>query len=216
MELDELKLAWQTLDRRLEQQTALNLQLLTETRIDKVRSRLRPLWFGQVIQLIVGVLLTVTFANFWIANAGSPALLASGLLMHAWSVALIISAVMELLLITRIDYAGPVLTIQKSLAQLRLWRTRVSPWLGLPFWLLWMPLMAIAFKQLFGAQMHASVYYIGIPIGIVGMLATVWFHFWAHRPERRHIGEAIDAGSAGRSVTRAQQYLDEIAQFGKE
>jgi hypothetical protein len=216
MELDELKLAWQTLDRRLQEQTALNLQLLTETRIDKVRSRLRPLWFGQVIQLIVGVLLTVMFANFWVANTGSPALLASGLVMHAWSVALIISAVMELLLITRIDYAGPVLTIQKSLAQLRLWRTRVSPWLGLPFWLLWMPLMAIVFKQLFGAPMHASVYYIGIPIGIVGMLATVWFHRWAHRPERRHIGEAIDAGSAGRSVTRAQQYLDEIARFGEE
>ena len=216
MELDELKLAWQTLDRRLQEQTALNLQLLTETRIDKVRSRLRPLWFGQVIQLIVGVLLTVMFANFWIVNTGSPALLASGLVMHAWSVALIISAVMELLLITRIDYAGPVLTIQKSLAQLRLWRTRVSPWLGLPFWLLWMPLMAIVFKQQFGAPMHASVYYIGIPIGIVGMLATVWFHRWAHRPERRHIGEAIDAGSAGRSVTRAQQYLDEIARFGEE
>src|SRR5687768_11467723 len=100
MELDELKLAWQTLDRRLQEQTALNLQLLTETRIDKVRSRLRPLWFGQVIQLIVGVLLTVMFANFWVANTGSPALLASGLVMHAWSVALIISAVMELLLIT--------------------------------------------------------------------------------------------------------------------
>ena len=123
---------------------------------------------------------------------------------------------MELLLITRIDYAGPVLTIQKSLAQLRLWRTRVAPWLGLPFWLLWMPLVAIAFKQLFGVQMHPGVYYVGIPIGVAGMLATVWFHFWAHRPQRRHIGEAIDAGSAGRSVARAQQCLDEIARFGQE
>lgn len=216
MELDELKVAWQTLDRRLQQQTALNLQLLTETRIDKLRSRLRPLWFWQLLQLLAGVALTVLFARFWVANTDSPALLASGLLMHAWSVLLIISAVMELLLITRIDYAGPVLTIQKSLAQLRLWRTRVAPWLGLPFWLLWMPLVAIAFKQLFGVQMHPGVYYVGIPIGVAGMLATVWFHFWAHRPQRRHIGEAIDAGSAGRSVARAQQCLDEIARFGQE
>ncbi|MGO4223394.1 hypothetical protein AB4Y64_16245 [Lysobacter sp. TAF61] len=216
MELDELKVAWQTLDRRLQQQTALNLQLLTETRIDKLRSRLRPLWFWQLLQLLTGVALTVLFARFWVANTDSPALLASGLLMHAWSVLLIISSVMELLLITRIDYAGPVLTIQKSLAQLRLWRTRVAPWLGLPFWLLWMPLVAIAFKQLFGVQMHPVVYYVGIPIGVAGMLATVWFHFWAHRPQRRHIGEAIDAGSAGRSVARAQQCLDEIARFGQE
>lgn len=216
MELDELRLAWQTLDRRLQEQTALNLQLLTESRIDKVRSRLRPLWFWQMVQLLVGVTLTVSFANFWLANTDSPVLLASGLVMHAWSVLLIISAVMELLLITRINYAGPVLTIQKSLAQLRLWRLRTSPWLGLPFWLLWMPLTAIAFKELFGMQMHPGVYYLGIPFGVAGLLASLWLLSWARRPQQRHIGDAIDAGSAGRSVTRAQQYLDEIAQFGKE
>jgi hypothetical protein len=48
------------------------------------------------------------------------------------------------------------------------------------------------------------------------MVAMVWFHRWAHRPQRRHLGESIDASSAGRSVARAQQCLDEIALFEKE
>lgn len=216
MELDELKLAWQTLDRRLQQGNELGLHLLRESRIDKARASLRPLFWGQVVQLAIGFALTVTFARFWIAHVDSPALLVSGLLMHAWSVGLIVSAVMELLLITRIDYARPVLAIQKSLLHLRLWRTRVAPWLGLPFWLLWMPLMAIGFEWLFGAPIDASVYYVGVPIGIAGLLATLWWYRWAHRPPRHHIGQAVDDDSAGRGLARAQAALDEIARFERE
>jgi hypothetical protein len=216
MELDDLKQAWQTLDKRLEQQAAISRHLFTESRVDKAKARLRPLLVGQLIQLGAGIALTMFFAQFWIAHTDSTLLLVSGLLMHAWSVLLVISAVMELLLITRLSYAAPVLTIQRTLAYLRTWRTRMAPWLGLPFWLLWMPLLAVAFEVLFGAEMHADVFWYGIPIGIAGLLATLWFHRWSHRPERRRIGEALDASSAGHSVARAQAFLDEIARFERE
>ena len=216
MELDDLKQAWQTLDKRLERQTAINRHLFTESRVDKAKARLRPLLVGQLIQLVAGIALTMFFAQFWIAHTDSRLLLVSGLLMHAWSVLLVVSAVMELLLITRLNYAAPVLTIQRTLAYLRTWRTRMAPWLGLPFWLLWMPLMAVLFQVLFGVQMHADVFWYGLPIGIAGLLATLWFHRWSHRPQRRHLGEALDTNSAGHSVTRAQAFLDEIARFERE
>jgi len=216
MDLDELKQAWQTLDQRLERQAAINRHLFTESRVDKAKSRLRPLLVGQLIQLVAGIALTMFFAQFWIAHADSMLLLVSGLVMHAWSVMLVISAVMELLLITRLNYAAPVLTIQKTLAYLRTWRTRMAPWLGLPFWLLWMPLMAVVFQVLFDVEMHADVFWYGIPIGMAGLLATLWFHRWSHRPQRRHLGEALDASSAGHSVARAQAFLDEIARFERE
>ncbi len=216
MELDELKQAWQTLDQRLERQTAISRHLFTESRVDKAKARLRPLLAGQVIQVVIGIALTMFFAQFWIAHTDSVLLLVSGLLMHTWSVLLTISAVMELLLVVRINYAAPIVTIQKYLGLLRVWRTRISPWLGLPFWLLWMPLLAVVFEVLFGVELHASVFWYGIPIGIAGLLATLWFHRWSHRPERRHIGEAIDADSAGHGVTRAQAFLDEIARFEQE
>lgn len=53
MELDDMKAAWQTLDRRLEQQHALNLQLFRDSRADKARSGLRPLFRGQVAQIFL-------------------------------------------------------------------------------------------------------------------------------------------------------------------
>ena len=37
MELDEMKLAWQAMHRQWEQQHTLNVMLLTESRLDKVR-----------------------------------------------------------------------------------------------------------------------------------------------------------------------------------
>ncbi len=133
MELDELKLAWHSMERRLERQQALNLQLLAESRIDKAKRHLRWLLPGQCAQLALGVLVTVLSARFWIANHEVPLLLVAGLAGHAWGVLVICSAVVELLLVTRIQYAQPVLTVQRYMALLLRWRTRVAPWLGLPF-----------------------------------------------------------------------------------
>ena len=53
MELDELKTAWQSLDRRLQQQNALNFQLLRSHRVDAMRRGLRPLTrFSSALQRI--------------------------------------------------------------------------------------------------------------------------------------------------------------------
>ena len=56
MELDDMKLAWQTLDRRLELRNALDMDLLRERKLDKMKSGLRPLLFGQAIQLAAGLI----------------------------------------------------------------------------------------------------------------------------------------------------------------
>ena len=55
MELDDFKNAWQTLDRRLQQQNALNFQLLRSHRVDAMRRGFRPLVIGQAIGMLVGV-----------------------------------------------------------------------------------------------------------------------------------------------------------------
>ena len=136
MELDDLKQAWQTLDRRLQQQKEINLQLLTESRMRKARSSLRWLQAGSIAQVALGVVVTVFCATFWSSHLGETALMLSGIALHAYGVAMIVTGVMELLLITRIDYAAQVITIQKYLTLLRQWRIRSKRWLGLSQWIL--------------------------------------------------------------------------------
>jgi len=148
MELDEFKLAWQTLDRRLEQQHAMQLNLFRETKLSKVRSGLRMLRTGQVIQIACGALLMLLFAPFWIEHLDVLHLALCGLLLHAYGLMLVLFAARDLALIGGIDYAAPVLDIQRRLETLRAWRTRSALWFGITGCFIWVPLMLVVFYWL--------------------------------------------------------------------
>ena len=214
MELDELKLAWHSMEQRLERQQALNLQLLTESRVDKAKRHLRWLLLGQCAQLALGALVTVLSARFWIANHEVPALLAAGLAGHAWGVLVICSAVVELLLVTRIQYAQPVVTVQRYLAILRRWRTRVAPWLGLPFLLACMfgPMLLAAL----GAPVPSGWLAGNLLVGLGLLVGAAWFYRWSHRPGREALARRVDDFLGGDSLRRATERLQEVADFARE
>ena len=64
MELDNLKHAWQTLDRRLEQQNTLQLKIFRDRKLDTLRRHLRPLARGQAAQILCGVALVLLSVAF--------------------------------------------------------------------------------------------------------------------------------------------------------
>ena len=68
MELDDMKQAWQQLNQRLDRQQALNLRLYREGRLDKLRHGLRPLIWGQAIQLAFGVLFMLLGTAYWTSH----------------------------------------------------------------------------------------------------------------------------------------------------
>ena len=214
MELDELKQAWHAMEQRLDQQQALNLQLLTESRLDMAKRHLRWLLLGQCAQLVAGILVTVLSARFWIANHEVPLLLTVGLATHAWGVLLICSAVVELLLVTRIHYAQPVVIVQRYLALLRRWRTRVAPWLGLPFLMAWMfgPMVLAAL----GAPVPTAWLVGNLVVCLALLGAAVQFYRWSHRPGREALARRVDDFLGGDSLRRARERLEEVARFEQE
>src|SRR3546814_4948124 len=113
------------------------------------------------MQVAIGVVLTVFFARFWTSHLGNLPLMLSGITLHAYSVALIISGVTELLLVIRTDYAAQVVTIQKYVTLLRQWRVRSRLSGGLAQWLPWVPgmgfLLAWAVAVALGAHSPAQV-----------------------------------------------------------
>jgi len=214
MELDELKQAWHAMEQRLDQQQALNLQLLTESRLDMAKRHLRWLLLGQCAQLVAGILVTVLSARFWIANHEVPLLLTVGLATHAWGVLLTCSAVVELLLVTRIHYAQPVVIVQRYLALLRRWRTRVAPWLGLPFLMAWMfgPMVLAAL----GAPVPTAWLVGNLVVCLALLGAAVQFYRWSHRPGREALARRVDDFLGGDSLRRARERLEEVARFEQE
>jgi hypothetical protein len=219
MELDDLKLAWQTLDRRLREQNTLSRQLLTVNRLDKARAQLRPLYLGQILQIVGGAALALVAAPFWVAHRDVPHLLIAGLTVHAYAIAMIVLAARTLYLLSRVDYAAPVLVIQKQLATLRDFYVRNGLIVGLAWWWLWMPLMMIAFMTWFGADLYArapSVVGIGSAIALVGLAATWGILRWSRDPRRPRLARFVEDGVTGASLRRAQTSLAELVEFERD
>jgi hypothetical protein len=216
MELDDLKSAWQVLDRRLEQQAALNLHLFKQDKLDRMRSSLRPLFWGQILQILFGAATVLFAVSFWTQHRDVPHLLLTGLIMHVYGVATIIFAGVTLGHISRIDHAAPVLAIQKQLAQLRRVYIINGLSVGLPWWVLWVTLMQIVFMNAFGADLYTNLgdwLWGCYASGVLGLLATWWFHRWTHDPRRARLAQVVDDSVTGSSLRKARRMLDEIERY---
>ena len=217
MELDDMKAAWKTLDQRLDAQAALNLHLFKDGKLDKMRRGLRPLVWGQAIQIAAGALLTLWGGSFWVDYRAVPHLLIAGLLVHAAGISMIALGTLMQTMIARIDYSAPVLAIQRQLAQLRKVYVRAGVAVGLPWCVLWVPFTIVALKSVFGPDLYLNapqMVRVNVGFGIVCILVTLAFLRWADG--RPRVARRLDDFAAGRSIVRAQAYLDEIARFEQE
>ncbi|MDZ4829214.1 MAG: hypothetical protein SGJ09_03330 [Phycisphaerae bacterium] len=214
MELEELKAAWKSLDQRLAQQNALTFDLLKSQKTARARSALRPLILGQTVQIAAGVVMCLWFAPFWVKYIEVPHLLISGLLLHAYALMFIVLGARELHIILHIDYAAPVVAIQRQIAVLRNWRVRIGSIFAVTGCFIWIPLMLVILRGL-GADVWAknpTVVYWFIINGFAALGVVLGIIWWS----RRGGALRLDDETAGRSVRRAQAAIEEIARFAHE
>lgn len=215
MELDELKAAWQTLDRRLQQRNAIDLELARERKLGRMRASLRPLFLGQVLQMLFGLFWVVLAVPYWSLHLEHPLLFTMGIIVHAYGVACIMLAGITLGKVGRIDPTQPLVAVQKRMATLR--RTYIinGTVTGLSWWLFWMPATTVIFGWLGAVQtgLTALFYLPGTLLGIAGLLATWWFHHWSRSPKRPRLAKAMESSVIGNSLQKAQRLLDEIREF---
>ncbi|MBA2431071.1 MAG: hypothetical protein H0V56_03025 [Chthoniobacterales bacterium] len=217
-ELDDLKSAWQTLNRTVERQNALAFHQIRENKLSRFRSGFRPLVFGQICQIIAGALLALWGGSFWVDHLGVAHLMIYGISMHAYGLMMILFAARDLFLIKRMDYAAPVLTLQKQIAELRRWHVRAGLWFGIAGCFIWIPLLLMIFYAL-GADVWARnpevVGWFAVS-GLASLGVLLAIIFWSRRNGREKMARNLENSSAGRSVNRAQALLDEIERFERE
>ena len=223
MEPDELKAAWQVLGRQIERSDAINLHLLREKKLDRARSSLRPLFWGQLAQILFGIPFILLASLLWMRVGTLPdglpftALLA-GIVVQVYGVATIAMAGETMRRIRAIDYSAPVVAIQKQLGTLR--RTYVISGMvaGLPWWFLWVLILTVL-AALGGGDLLAKapgVIGIGLGVGAIGLLATWWFHGWLRSAKRPGLARRMDDAIAGSSLRRAQAQVEELKRFEQE
>ena len=218
MEFDDIQSAWQALDRRLQRDHSLQLDALRERKLDKARGNLRPLFWGQVAQILFGLPFILLAVVLWNSHPQHASVIVAGAIVHAYGVLAIVAAGVVLGQIGGIDYSAPVMEIQKKLLRARTLYIRGGMLAGLPWWFLWIAILQVL-AGLGGVDLLAkapSLVWIGYGIGIAGLLATWWFHRWARRPERAGFGRRMDDRLTGGSLRRALAQVEEIGRFERD
>jgi uncharacterized membrane protein len=217
-ELDDLKIAWQTLNRNLERQHTLALHQFRESKMARFRSGFWPLVAGQIAQLIIGLLLALWGGSFWFDHPGVTHLMIYGISIHAYAIMLIVFSARDLYLIKRMDYAAAVLVLQKQLDALRRWHLRAALWFGSIGCFIWIPILLLfLYRRGVDVWLHrpAVVGWFFLS-GLVSLGIFLAIIFWSRRSGRENLAKKLEDESAGFSVKRAQAVLDEVARFEQE
>lgn len=219
MELDDLKTAWQILDRRLERQSALNLHIFKQGKLDKVRSSLRRLYWGQIVQILFGDALILFGILSSMRYHAVPHLLFCGLSMLVYGVLIVVLGGVTLGRISRIDYAAPVLEIQKRISALDRAHIVASLCAGLPWWFLWIAIFVLEVKANLGVDLFVAApgfVWISAVVGIAGLVASWWFYHRSRNPGHPRLARTLDNTVAARSLRDAKNQLNEIARFEQD
>lgn len=215
MELHQLQADWQSFGQRLADQEQLSRQWRVDRGLRSVRGSLRWLRIGLLVQLLLGVVLVLVGIACWSRNLDVSALLAVGILVHAFGVLTVAMAGGALGLMARIDYAAPVLEITRQMARLRRFQAINALACGLPWWIMWL-LVPLA---LIGTQPQAAPLATGwveanLWLGGVGLLVSVVALAWWHRREVAAGRNGLLDGSA--AIRRAHAQLRQIEQFERD
>lgn len=221
MELDEMKLAWQAMGQQLERQNVLQLEQLRQGRADRLHRYLRPLAWGQSLLIVLGVALMLWGISFWSTHLDIWQAVACGVFMQLFGTLAFAFPIRLLVMQQGIDYAAPVLDIQRRLAQMRAWRVKVeAPVFAVLGGVVWIPalLMEAQYEgDPFGLNLwqhmgHGVMAWLLLSVG-----AAVGLVFLARFVVRRlgH-GRWLENSLAGGSIVKAEIALAEMARFERE
>lgn len=152
MNLDDLKSTWQA----EEPQIRINnvaMRAVLHGRAESALRWLTPFLAGALVVDFLTLLLTgYLIGRYW----DEPKYLLPTLTLHASGVAMLIASIHQWMAFRAIDYAAPVLEIQKKIEHLRVLRMQTTKWIlaGAP--LLWTPLAIVLLHVLFGWDAYTA------------------------------------------------------------
>ncbi len=204
--MHELEQAWGGLDARLSQQDVLLRRIDTYRAMDNVRSRLRGVTIGQLVQLAVGLLIVFWAGGYWWDHLGGPThVVVYGIGLHIYGLALLIAAAVQLARVATIDYRKPVMVVQKQLLGLRRVRVQSERILLVLGFIAWVPLLFIVMRK-FGMDLWVTrpavvLWNLGAGVVMAGVVAVLMQRFRG----------TFEKDAAGASLREAEAELAELA-----
>ena len=158
----------------LQQQELAGRLLLTRRQLmERVEKSLRPLFRGQIVQILFGIALMLLGAQCWARNTQVPHRVVNGVILHIYGVIVISQAALVCTRIKRLDYSKPVDDIRHKLDGVRSGYLRAGVIVGFVWWLMWIPVcVAIGFD----AVMHPNSLVPSLVVGVVGLVVCSFLY----------------------------------------
>jgi len=202
MELDDFKAKWMETD-------AIRINTRAARAIVRAEDSLRRHWRQLTLELIVDGLLLLVIGSFTADHFREPRFFVPGLMLHVAVILLSIPLLRQLVFLRGVDYAEPVVAIQRQVERLRIEQIRATKWTLIAAPLLWVPLLIVAMKGLLGLDAWALLDTRWLVANVAFGIAFLAGMLWA---SRRFEGRWMDA-LAGRSLETATRHLEEVARF---
>lgn len=221
MELDDLKLRWQDHDRKLDHLLRINARLLQAPILNKAHWAMRRLalllWGGLLLNFGAATVFGSFLADHWTeARFAIPAAA-----LQLGVIALLAASIRQLAAIGQLDFAGPIVELQRRLESLRAERIRATKWTLLLAPLAWTPLFVVAFKGLFGVDVYAAfptAWLAGNAVfGVVFLvLAMALARRYAERLKGSPLAQHLLRDLAGYNLNAATAFLSSLDRFATE
>jgi eukaryotic-like serine/threonine-protein kinase len=190
-----------------QQELAGRLLLTRRQLMDRVENSLRPLFRGQLIQILIGVALILLGVQCWARNTQVPHRVVNGVILHVYGVIVIAQAALVCTRIRRIDYSKPVDDIRSKLDSVRSGYLRAGVVIGFVWWLMWIPVcVAVGFDAV---VLYPNALVPSLVVGAVGLVVSVWL-YWRVLRSGNTSSEWWRKKLSGESIAAAYLTLDEI------
>ncbi len=216
MELDDLKNLWREQEKQLQENWALNFELLRTLNLDKAKSRLKSLARVAMTTLIFYIAAALYFIYFTIEYGTELHFALAGGVLSVWAITIAAGAMQQLGSISAIDYSEPIPILQRKLELLKiivLRYIRIGAWI-IPFYF---SFIIVGFKSLFGVDILSvgDSTWLMVQAGIT--LAFIPLTIWIYR---KLSPKNIDAAwmqkvlkGNGSQITDSLIFLKDIERF---
>jgi len=210
LDLDTLRDRWAEQGRALDQRLYLDLAAvraqLDRRTVSAFRRHRGWLIAGLALAIPMSLGLLVFIASHW--GQWAWLLMAGALLAMALGEVMV--GLSEWLALRRLDLGAPSIELQQRLDRLQWRRQRQTRLLLSCSVLLWLPLLAVLLKGLFGGDLliglHASVWWVNLGVGVAFIPLSLGAAAWWRR--RFEAGARTASAGDGDSWTRARAELD--------
>jgi hypothetical protein len=214
MNFEEMQQQWTAQDQTPDPVIQINLGELRGSHVYAAATALQRLTRSLGLELVVNAIVMLVLSSFVSNHLREPRFLAPALLLHGCAIALVAANIRQLVLLRRVDYAGPIVAMQRTLATLRLSRIRTTKWTFVVAPLLWVPMLITGLRGLLGVDAYWFLDAGWIAVNILFGVAVIPLTLWLARLFRgSRLLQRIADSFAGQSLNDAKAFLDQVARF---